>query len=240
MNAGSVLGWLREEKEMNYKGGLYHETQIRLAYNSNRIEGSGLTEDQTRLMYETGSIFADGGTVIRTDDIMEMSNHFFLFNRMLDSANELLTEELIKEYHRILKRGTSDEQKAWFSVGEYKKLANAVGNTGTSLPEEVHSHMTGLLNRYNALKEKNLNDLVDFHYRFEVIHPFQDGNGRVGRIIMFKECLANEITPFIIQDKNKAYYYRGLMEYKREKGYLLGTCSHEQNEYRKRMEYYHL
>ena len=238
MSEHTLLRKLLDEREMNYKGGLYHETQIRMAYNSNRIEGSGLSEDQTRFMYETGSIFADQDTAIKCDDILEMSNHFALFNRMLETAGQKLTEELIKEYHLILKRGTSDEQKSWFNVGEYKQLANVIGYTETAPPEKVREQMAELLSRYNALDSKGLSDIVDFHYRFEIIHPFQDGNGRVGRIIMFKECLANDITPFIILDINKAYYYRGLNEYKREKGYLIGTCAHEQIEYQKRIEFF--
>ena len=239
MNEFNILDKLLEERDMDYKGGLYHETQIRLAYNSNRIEGSSLSEEQTRFMYETGSIFGNQEKAIRTDDIVEMNNHFFLFNRMLDTAKTHLSEDLIKEYHLILKRGTSDERKSWFNVGKYKKLANSIGNIETSPPETVQSHMEELLFRYNALEVKKLDDLIEFHYKFETIHPFQDGNGRVGRIILFKECLANRIMPFIIQEKNKSYYYRGLTEYKREKGYLFSTCSHEQIEYQMRVEYFY-
>jgi len=235
-----ILKLLLEEKDMNYKGGLYHETQVRLAYNSNKIEGSSLTEEQTRFMYETSSIIAlpENGDCIRTDDIVEMNNHFFLFNKMLDTANQNLSHEIIKEYHYILKRGTSDERKDWFAVGDYKKIPNSIGTTETSKPENVKSDIKKLLDDYYKNDDFNLYKIIDFHVKFEKIHPFQDGNGRVGRIIMFKECLKNNIMPFIIQDKNKIFYYRGLQEYSREKGFLRETCAHEQDVYEARVKYF--
>jgi len=233
-----VLKLLLEEKEMNYKGGLYHETQIRLAYNSNKIEGSSLTEEQTRFMYETSSILHENGGSVKTDDIVEMNNHFFLFNKMLDTINQNLSHEIIKEYNYMLKRGTSDERKEWFAVGDYKKIPNAIGVTETSKPENVKSDMQKLLDGYNKNSETDINKIIDFHVKFEKIHPFQDGNGRVGRIIMFRECLKNNVTPFIIQDNNKAFYYRGIQEYSREKGFLRETCLHEQDVYDARVKYF--
>jgi len=234
-----ILKLLLEEKNMNYKGGLYHETQIKLAYNSNRIEGSQLTEDQTRYMYETSSVLPENGDCIKTDDIVEMNNHFFLFNKMLDMASQKLSHEIIKEYHYLLKRGTSDERKEWFAVGEYKKIPNIVGGIETSLPENVESDMQDLLDEYYKNENFDLNKIIDFHVKFEKIHPFQDGNGRVGRIILFGECLKNNIMPFIIQDKNKAFYYRGLQEYPRDRGFLRDTCLHEQDVYEKRVKYFY-
>ena len=233
-----ILKLLLEEKEMNYKGGLYHETQIRLAYNSNKIEGSSITEEQTRFMYETSSIFPENGDSIKTNDIVEMNNHFFLFNKMLDTVNINLTHEIIKEYHFILKRGTSDERKDWFAVGDYKKLPNTVGVTETSEPENVTEDMQKLFDGYYKTNECDIKKIIDFHVKFEKIHPFQDGNGRIGRLIMFKECLKNNIAPFIIQDKNKAFYYRGLQEYTREKNFLRETCLHEQDVYVERVKYF--
>ena len=236
-----ILKILLEEKEMGYKGGLYHETQIKLAYNSNKIEGGSLTEEQTRFMYETSSILVlaspENGDSIKTDDIVEMNNHFFLFNKMLETANLDLSHELIKEYHLILKRGTSDERKSWFAVGDYKKIPNTVGTSETSKPENVKADIQELFNGYNKNNNIDLNKIIDFHVKFERIHPFQDGNGRVGRIIMFRECLKNNITPFIIQDKNKIFYYRGIQEYPREKNFLRETCLHEQDVYAERVKY---
>ena len=233
-----ILKILLEEKDMNYKGGLYHETQIRLAYNSNKIEGSNLTEEQTRFMYETSSILSENGDYIRTDDIVEMNNHFFLFNKMLDTVNQDLSHEIIKQYHYILKRGTSDERKNWFAVGDYKGIPNTVGTTETSKPENVASDMQKLLDNYYKNNNIDLNKIIDFHVKFEKIHPFQDGNGRVGRIIMFRECLKYNVTPFIIQDKNKIFYYRGLQEYSRQNSFLRETCMHEQDVYAERVKYF--
>ena len=233
-----VLDVLREQKEMELKGNLYHNTQIIFAYNTNHIEGSKLTEDQTRYIFETNTILFEGQTVASVDDILETANHFKLVDYMLDVADKDLTEEMIKEFHKILKEGTSDSRKEWFNIGEYKKLANEAGNMQTSLPKNVVKDMAKLMGWYNSLEEITIKEIIEFHYRFERIHPFQDGNGRVGRIIMFKECLKNNIVPFIILDKEKLFYYRGLKEYKNEKGYLLDTCLNAQDQYKKMVEYY--
>ena len=234
----NVLDVLREQKEMGLKGNLYHNTQIIFAYNTNHIEGSKLTEDQTRYIFETNTILFEGQTVASVDDILETANHFKLVDYMLDVADKDLTEEMIKEFHKILKEGTSDSRKEWFNVGEYKKLANEAGNMQTSLPKNVLKDMDKLMEWYNSLEKITIKEIIEFHYRFEKIHPFQDGNGRVGRIIMFKECLKNNIVPFIIMDKDKLFYYRGLKEYKSEKGYLIDTCLNEQDQYTKLIEYY--
>lgn len=232
---GTLLIVLREQKQMKLKGNIYHHTQIALSYNTNRIEGSKLTEDETRYIYETNTIIGDD-TPKRVDDIVETANHFKLFDVMLDKAKDILTENMIKKFHEMLKRGTSDERKDWFRVGDYKKLPNEVGGKDTVAPEEVSREMANLLAWYNNLKEVRLENIVEFHYRFENIHPFQDGNGRVGRIIMFKECLKHNIIPFIIEDEYKAYYYRGLKEYGKETGYLMDTCLSMQDRYKKVLE----
>lgn len=234
----NVLDVLREQKEMVLKGNLYHNTQIIFAYNTNHIEGSKLTEEQTRYIFETNTILFEGQTVASVDDILETANHFKLVDYMLEVADKDLTEEMIKEFHKILKEGTSDSRKEWFNVGEYKKLANEAGNMQTSLPKNVVKDMAKLMEWYNSLEKITIKEIIAFHYRFEKIHPFQDGNGRVGRIIMFKECLKNNIVPFIIMDKDKLFYYRGLKEYKSEKGYLIDTCLNEQDQYTKLIEYY--
>ena len=234
----NVLEILREQKEMKLKGNLYHSTQIIFAYNTNHIEGSTLTEEQTRYIYETNSLLSEKETIINLDDIIETVNHFKIVDYMLDVADEELTEEMIKEFHKMLKEGTSDSRKEWFNVGDYKKLANEAGNMKTSLPKNVQKDMVKLMQWYNSLEKITIEDIIEFHYRFEYIHPFQDGNGRVGRIIIFKECLKNNIIPFIILDKDKLFYYRGLKEYKREKGYLVDTCLNAQDQYTKMIEYY--
>lgn len=217
---------------MNLKGNLYHITQIQFAYNSNHIEGSTLTEDETRLMYETNTLLTETTKSSKLDDIIEMSNHFYLFNYMIDKAEESISENLIKEFHKILKRGTADERLEWFNVGDYKKLPNEVGGNSTSKPENVTKDIKKLLEWYNSVEKVTFEDILEFHYRFESIHPFQDGNGRVGRIIIFKECLKNNIIPFIILDEYKAFYYRGLNKYKTEKGYLKDTCLTMQDKYK--------
>ena len=230
----NILNILKEQKEIGLKGNLYHITQINFAYNTNHIEGSTLTEEQTRYIYETNTlILEDGNKGTKVDDIIETSNHFKLVDYILDICKENLSEDMIKEFHKILKTGTSDERKSWFNVGEYKALANEVGGNETSKPEDVATDMKKLLSWYNSLKKVTFEDIIKFHSEFEKIHPFQDGNGRVGRIIMFKECLKNNIVPFIILDKDKLYYYRGLNEYQhdREKGYLLDTCLNAQDQY---------
>ena len=235
----NILERLRAEKKENFKGGLYHATQIQLAYNSNRIEGSRLTEEQTRYMYETKPVLpVDGSTATPINDIIETQNHFRLFNYMLQTSDKPLTEELIKTSHRILKSGTLDAEKVWFAVGDYKKIPNEVGTIQTTPPGKVSAHMRKLLSDYAACTTVRLEDLVQFHYEFERIHPFQDGNGRIGRIILFKEALKNDITPFIVEDVKKAFYYRGLQEYPREPGYLLDTCLDAQDHYAAMAERY--
>jgi Fic family protein len=232
----NILPVLREQKEMGLKGNLYHITQINFAYNTNHIEGSTLTEEQTRAIYETNTFLVEeADTVIKVDDIIETTNHFKLVDYMLEVANKPLTETMIKEFHKILKTGTSDERKTWFKVGEYKSLPNEVGGNETSKPENVEMDMKKLLTWYNSLEEITIENIIKFHSNFEKIHPFQDGNGRVGRIIMFKECLKNNIVPFIILDKEKLFYYRGLNEYQHggEKGYLIDTCLNAQDQYQK-------
>ena len=202
----NVLEVLREQEEMQLKGNLYHNTQIIFAYNTNHIEGSKLTEDQTRYIYETNTLLTEKESITNLDDIIETANHFKLVDYMLDVADKELTEEMIKEFHKILKEGTSDSRKDWFNVGEYKKLANEAGNMKTSLPKNVQKDMVKLMQWYTSLEKITIENIIEFHYRFECIHPFQDGNGRVGRIIVFKECLKNNIVPFIILDKNKLFY----------------------------------
>lgn len=236
----NVLNVLREQKEMQLKGNLYHNTQIKFAYNTNHIEGSKLTEDQTRYIYETNTILFEGETVASVDDILETANHFKLVDYMLDIADKNLTEEMIKEFHKILKEGTMDSRKDWFNVGEYKKLSNEAGTMLTSSPKQTPKDMQKLMEWYNSLVKVTIKDIIEFHARFEKIHPFQDGNGRVGRIIAFKECLKNNIIPFIILDKDKLFYYRGLKEYqnKTEKGYLIDTCLNAQDQYVSMIEKY--
>lgn len=234
----NVLEVLREQKEMKLKGNLYHNTQIIFAYNTNHIEGSKLTEDQTRYIYETNTLLTEKESITNLDDIIETANHFKLVDYMLDVADEELTEEMIKEFHKILKEGTSDSRKDWFNVGDYKKLANEAGNMKTALPKNVQKDMAKLIQWYTSLGKITTEDIIEFHYRFECIHPFQDGNGRVGRIIIFKECLKNNIIPFIILDKDKLFYYRGLKEYKNEKGYLIDTCLNAQDQYSRMVEYF--
>lgn len=236
----NVLEVLREQKEMGLKGNLYHNTQIIFSYNTNHIEGSKLTEDQTRYIYETNTILFEGQTVASVDDIVETSNHFKLVDYMLDVADKELTEEMTKSFHRILKEGTMDSRKDWFNVGEYKQLANEAGSMKTSSPKQVAKDMQNLMEWYNCLSKVTIKEIIEFHARFEKIHPFQDGNGRVGRIIAFKECLKNNIIPFIILDKDKLFYYRGLKEYqnKTEKGYLIDTCLNAQDQYISMIEYY--
>lgn len=236
----NVLEILREQKEMKLKGNLYHNTQIIFAYNTNHIEGSKLTEEQTRYIFETNTILFERETVVSVDDILESANHFKLVDYMLDIADEKLTEDIIKEFHKILKDGTMDSRKDWFNVGEYKKLANEAGNMKTSSPKQTPKDMQKLIEWYNSIAKVTIKDIIEFHARFEKIHPFQDGNGRVGRMIAFKECLKNNIIPFIILDKDKLFYYRGLKEYqnKTEKGYLIDTCLNAQDQYMSMIEYY--
>ena len=236
----NVLEVLKEQKELKLKGNLYHNTQITFTYNTNHIEGSKLTEDQTRYIFETNTILFEGETVASVDDILETVNHFKLVDYMLDVAQENLTEEMMKKFHVILKEGTMDSRQSWFNVGEYKKIVNEAGVMKTTPPKETPKAMQKLMEWYNSLSKITIKEIIEFHARFEKIHPFQDGNGRVGRMIMFKECLKNNIIPFIILDKDKLFYYRGLKEYQgnREKGYLIDTCLNAQDQYIKMLEYY--
>ena len=232
-----LLVVLRQEKEARLKGGIYHKTQIDLTYNSNHIEGSRLTHDQTRYIFETNTIGIEGES-IRVDDIIETTNHFRCIDLIIDRAEERLTESLIKELHLILKSGTSDSRKDWFTVGDYKRLPNEVGGNETTAPEDVHREMQTLLKEYNGKKQKSFEDIIDLHQRFESIHPFQDGNGRVGRLVMFKECLANGYVPFIITEELKMFYYRGLREWNNVRGYLLDTCLTAQDNYKAVLDYF--
>ncbi|MDD2625710.1 MAG: Fic family protein [Bacilli bacterium] len=234
-----LLERLLEEKEMRLKDGLYHQTQISFSYNSNKIEGSRLSEDQARYIYETNTVTMEMVKMIAEDDIVETVNHFSCFDYMLLHTDEELTEDLIKEFHLLLKRNTSDANKEWFQIGGYKLRPNVVGDRKTTAPSKVGSEIQKLLSDYTMRKEIMVEDVVDFHYRFERIHPFQDGNGRVGRIILFKECLKHDILPFIINHKHKLFYYRGLTEYATEQGYLMGTCLSAQDEYEKVVSYFY-
>ena len=230
-----LLAILREQKEAGLKGNIYHRTQIDLAYNSNHIEGSRLTHEQTRYIFETNTIGVKENESVNVDDIIETTNHFRCLDMIIDRAEEKVTEVLLKELHRTLKSGTSDSHRPWFAVGEYKRLPNEVGGMDTTLPEEVHTEMKALLKAYNSIKNKTLEDIIDLHQRFEAIHPFQDGNGRVGRLLMFKECLATGHIPFIITDELKMFYYRGLQQWPRIKGYLMDTCLTAQDFYKEMM-----
>ena len=232
-----LLVVLRQEKEAKLKGSIYHKTQIDLTYNSNHIEGSRLTHDQTRYIFETNTIGIEGES-IRVDDIIETTNHFRCIDLIIDRAEDKLTESLIKELHLILKSGTSDSRKDWFTVGDYKRLPNEVGGNETTAPEDVHREMQALLKEYNGKKQKSFEDIIDLHQRFESIHPFQDGNGRVGRLVMFKECLANGFVPFIITEELKMFYYRGLREWSNLRGYLLDTCLAAQDNYKAMLDYF--
>lgn len=232
-----LLATLREQKEMKLKGGIYHRTQIDLTYNSNHIEGSRLTKEQTRYIFETNTIGVTDSAV-RVDDIIETTNHFRAIDYCIDGATSKLSESMILQLHTILKSGTSDATKDWFVVGGYKRLPNEVGGNETTPPEKVASEMRALLKEYNSPKTKSLEDIIDFHHKFESIHPFQDGNGRVGRLIMFKECLANGIVPFIIDEDLKMFYYRGLQNWNTVREYLLDTCLTAQDNYKALLRYF--
>ena len=235
----TLLDILQEEKASKYSGGIYHKTQIDLTYNSNHIEGSRLTHDQTRYIFETNTIGVEN-EVLNVDDVIETVNHFRCIDMIIDNAKSNLTEKFIKELHLVLKTGTSDSRKDWFAVGEYKKLPNEVGGAETALPEEVSDRMKELLSKYNAKANKTLEDVLSFHVAFEKIHPFQAGNGRVGRLIMFKECLKHNIVPFIIEDNLKLFYYRGLKEWNKEKGFLTDTCLTAQDRYKVYLDYFRI
>lgn len=236
MEISTIKKALIDQKRMNLPGNLYHKTQIDFTYSTNYIEGSTITPDETASIYDTGTILTSSEKVIVLKDATETKNHFTLFKYMLDTIDEELTEEMIKKFHFILKDGTlTDSEKEWFNVGEYKSRKNFVGNITTSLPSQVESDMKALLKWYKQIDVKKLEDIIEFHVKFEKIHPFQDGNGRVGRMIMFRECLVNNIMPFFIEDRNKDFYIRGMREYQtnNEKGYLIDTCLNSQDNYEK-------
>ena len=235
----TLLDILKEQKASKYSGGIYHKTQIDLTYNSNHIEGSRLTHDQTRYIFETNTIGVEK-EVLNVDDVIETVNHFRCIDIIIDHARAVLTEKFIKELHLVLKNGTSDSRKDWFAVGDYKKFPNEVGGMDTTIPEEVADKMNTLLMEYNAKEEKTFEDILDFHVKFERIHPFQDGNGRIGRLIMFKECLKNNIVPFIVDDILKMFYYRGLKEWDNEKGYLTDACLAAQDKYKAYLDYFRI
>ena len=235
----TLLDILQEERKSAYFGGIYHKTQIELTYHSNRMDGSRLTHDQARYIFETNTISVEK-EALNVDNVIETANHFRCIDRMIDHAKAALTEKLIKELHLILKNGTSDSRKDWFAAGDYKKMPNEVGGMETALPEEVADKMKVLLTEYNRKEEKTFEDILDFHVKFERIHPFQDGNGRVGRLIMFKECLKYNIVPFIIEDNLKMFYYRGLKEWNNEKGYLIDTCLTAQDKYKAYLDYFRI
>ena len=235
----TLLEVLKSEKTGKVKGGIYHKTQIELTYNSNHIEGSKLTHDQTRYIYETNTIGVSKSS-INVDDIVETANHFKCIDMIIDSANQPLSESFIKHIHLTLKNGTSDSRKDWFAVGDYKKLPNEVGGIVTTPPEQVDKQMKRLLTTYNKSKEKVFNNIIEFHVAFESIHPFQDGNGRIGRLILFKECLRYNIVPFIIDEELKLFYYRGLQEWKSEHGFLIETCLAAQDKFKKYLDYFRI
>jgi Fic family protein len=237
---GILLDRLREEKNMSLKGGIYHLTQIKLCYNSNRIEGSRLTEDQTRYIFETNTISTGDKEAVNIDDIIETRNHFVCFDYILDHADQPLSEELVKHIHKLLKTATTDSEKEWFRVGDYKARPNIVGDVETTPPGKVTSAMKKLLGEYSRKELADIEDIIRLHYRFEKIHPFQDGNGRVGRLILFKECLKHGLTPFIIDEGHKQFYYRGLREFDLTPGYLIDTCLSAQDSYKEHLHYFEI
>ena len=235
----TLLDILKEQKASKYSGGIYHKTQIDLTYNSNHMEGSRLTHDQTRYIFETNTIGVENET-LNVDDVIETANHFCCIDMIIDNAKSILSEKFIKKLHLILKSGTSDSRLDWFAVGDYKKRPNEVGGMPTAMPEDVADKMKSLLIEYNEKDKKTFENILDFHAKFEKIHPFQDGNGRVGRLIMFKECLKYNIVPFIIEDNLKMFYYRGLKEWDNEKGYLTDTCLTAQDKYKAYLDYFRI
>ena len=237
LSNNKLLNILKEQKSIKLSGGIYHKTQIELTYNSNHIEGSTLTHEQTRYIFETNTIGVEQGR-INVDDVIVTANHFKCVDYVIDNATKLLTESMIKELHFILKNGTSDSRKEWFKVGDYKKFPNEVGGEETCQPENVKEEMKNLLSTYNKIKHKSFKQIVEFHKNFESIHPFQDGNGRVGRLLMFKECLANNIIPFIIDEEHKFFYYRGLKEWNNDKRFLIDTCLSCQDKYKVWLNYF--
>lgn len=235
----ALLEALRREKAAGISGGIYHKVQIELTYNSNHIEGGSLTHDQTRYIFETDTIAAESGA-LRVDDVVETANHFRCVDMIIEQARRPLSEAFIKKLHLVLKNGTSDSRRSWFAAGGYKRLPNEVGGVETAPPEETAARMRELLASYEKLRERELDDLLDFHYRFERIHPFQDGNGRVGRLILFKECLRSGVVPFIITDELRMFYYRGLSEWERERGYLRDTCLTAQDRLKAWLDYFRI
>lgn len=235
-----LLSVLQEEKKHQRKGGIYHKIQVDLTYNSNHIEGSRLTHDQTRYIYETNTIGFEDSSAVNVDDIVETANHFRCIDIVIDYAMQPLTETLIKRLHYTLKNGTSDSRKDWFAVGEYKRVPNEVGGRETTAPEDVSAQIKALLADYNAKKNHSFEEIIAFHQQFESIHPFQDGNGRVGRLILFKECLKNNIVPFIIDEELKMFYYRGLHEWNSERGYLIDTCLTAQDKFKATLDYFRI
>ena len=235
----NLLEVLKAEKASKISGGIYHKIRVELTYNSNHIEGSKLTHDQTRYIYETNTIgFTD--STINVDDIVETANHFKCIDMVIDKTAKPLSETFIKQLHMVLKNGTSDSRKDWFAVGDYKKYPNEVGGKITTPPEEVNDKIKALISAYNKTGNKSFDDLISFHYEFERIHPFQDGNGRIGRLILFKECLKHNIVPFIIDENLKMFYYRGLSEWQNEKGYLIDTCLTAQDKFKKYLDYFRI
>ena len=234
-----LLARLREEKAAKTKGGIYHKVQVELTYNSNHIEGSRLSLDQTRLIFETATVGVQEGAV-RVDDIVEAQNHFRAVDYIIDKAKAPLSEGMIKELHRILKTATTDSTRDWFAIGDYKRLPNEVAGRKTTPPEDVVEEVKALLGAYNPRATHSFEEIVDFYVRFERIHPFQDGNGRVGRLVMFKECLASNVVPFIIADDMKEFYYRGLTEWDNEKGYLIDTCLAAQDAFEAVLDYFRI
>lgn len=235
----NLLETLKFEKNNKISGGIYHKLQVEFTYNSNHIEGSKLSEEQTRLIFETNTIgLDDANSSVNIDDILETMNHFQAIDKIIDLYDEDLTEEFIKNIHKILKSGTSDSKKDWFNVGEYKAYPNEVGGYETTSPDNVSHEIKKLLDSYDKKEDKSIEDIIDFHYNFEKIHPFQDGNGRVGRLIIFKECLKNDIVPFIISEDLKFFYYRGLSNYKKERGFLVDTCLSAQDRFKTYLDYF--
>ncbi len=232
-----LLERLKIEKDNKISGGIYHKLQIDLTYNSNHIEGSKLTHEQTRFIFETNTVGVENKP-LKIDDIIETTNHFRCIDLVIDLANYALSESFIKQLHRILKTGTTDSKNNWFALGDYKKVENTVGGQKTTSPKLVAKAMKELVKNYNKTKNKSFNDLIKFHYEFEKIHPFQDGNGRVGRLILLKECLRNNLVPFIIDESLKLFYYRGLREWKNQKGYLIDTCLTAQDRFKKVLDYF--
>ena len=235
----ALLSVLREEKKQQRKGGIYNKVQVDLTYNSNHIEGSRLTHDQTRYIFETNTIGFENGAV-NVNDVVETANHFRCIDMLIDNAMYTLSETFIKRLHLTLKNGTSDSRKDWFAVGEYKRIPNEVGGRDTTAPEKVEAEISELLSTYNAIPNHTLEQIIAFHHDFECIHPFQDGNGRIGRLILFKECLKNNIVPFIIEDDLKMFYYRGLHEWNNESGYLMDTCLTAQDRFKAYLDYFRI